>query len=189
MSNSPDGKAYIVGHGASRPEAIQAWMLGDEVYLARVEPTQDAIADGQKWEFWGGDDSGWVRGDVKKAQPILTWENHTGVVTMTYHAALKKYILVVSTASIYPSMTKPDTYILESDKITGPWNYVTYMAEFGSEAYFVNFPSKFLGADVMSSDEDDASYYGGFLSYSANFAMRKIKNPNPPGSGYHWSLQ
>ncbi len=30
MQHSPDGKAYIVGHGAARPEAVQAWMLGDQ---------------------------------------------------------------------------------------------------------------------------------------------------------------
>ena len=32
-----------------------------------------------------------------------------------------------------------------------------------------------------------ASLYNFMLSFSANFADRKA--PNPPGSGYHWSLQ
>ena len=54
LEHSPDGKAYIVGHGASRPEAIQAWMLGDAVYMARVNPTIDDIADRAKWEFYSG---------------------------------------------------------------------------------------------------------------------------------------
>ena len=49
---SPDGKAYLVGHGASRPEAIQAWMLGDEIYMARVEPTVEAIGSKENWEFY-----------------------------------------------------------------------------------------------------------------------------------------
>jgi hypothetical protein len=31
-----------------------------------------------------------------------------------------------------------------------------------------------------------AAFYDFFLSYSADFASGK---PNPPGSGYHWSLQ
>ena len=31
-----------------------------------------------------------------------------------------------------------------------------------------------------------AAYYNFYLSYSADFASG---TPNPPGSGYHWSLQ
>ena len=43
-----------------------------------------------------------------------------GVVTMTYFAALRKYVLCISTATFYPSMTRQfDTYFLESDSITG----------------------------------------------------------------------
>ena len=49
MEHSPDGKAYIVGHGATSPESIQAWMLGDQVYMARVTPTVEDIADKSKW--------------------------------------------------------------------------------------------------------------------------------------------
>ena len=43
-----------MGHGASSPGAIQAWMLGDEVYMARVTPTVANIADKTKWEFYAG---------------------------------------------------------------------------------------------------------------------------------------
>eukprot|EP01045_Picozoa_sp_COSAG04_P006306 COSAG04_NODE_307_length_17238_cov_17.860260_6_plen_71_part_00 len=47
---------------------------------------------------------------------------------MTYFEPLKKYVLSISTATIYPMMTHQfDTYFLESDDITGPWSYVTYM--------------------------------------------------------------
>lgn len=46
LEHSPDGKAYIVGHGASKPDSIQAWMLGDEVYLARADATPEAMEDG-----------------------------------------------------------------------------------------------------------------------------------------------
>ena len=37
-----------------------------------------------------------------------------------------------------------------------------------------------------ASEPDAQSYYELFLSYSANFAGGY--QPNPPGSGYHWSL-
>ena len=65
-----------------------------------------------------------------------------GVVTMTYFQGIKKYILSISTSTLYPSMTHQfDTYFLEADTITGPWSYVTYMRQFGPEAYFVNHVS------------------------------------------------
>ena len=68
-----------------------------------------------------------------------------GCVTMTYDAPLKKYLMCVTdggnTAGYY------NTYILESDQITGPWKLVTYMKHFGEQAYFVNIPSKFIAAD------------------------------------------
>eukprot|EP01065_Artemidia_motanka_P002181 TRINITY_DN11028_c0_g1_i1.p1 TRINITY_DN11028_c0_g1~~TRINITY_DN11028_c0_g1_i1.p1 ORF type:complete len:586 (+),score=99.03 TRINITY_DN11028_c0_g1_i1:71-1828(+) len=181
LEHSPDGKAYIVGHGATNPGNVQAWMLGDEVYLARVEPTVEAIGNGSQWEFWAGA-GGWVQGDVSSAKPIAAWNRRMGVVTMTYFAPLRKYVMTVSTATKYPSMVGPfDTYFLESDQITGPWSLVSYNAQFGPEAYFVNFPSKFLAAELSGNA------FHGFLSYSANFAFHHTANP--PGSGYHWSLQ
>ena len=67
-----------------------------------------------------GDSAVWVKGNLSAAVPLITWNNHTGVVTMTYHPTIRKYILVVSTADHYPSMTQEfDTYFLESDSITG----------------------------------------------------------------------
>ena len=118
--------------------------------------------------FLQGTDAKWVTGDVKQAEPLVEWTNHTGVVTMTYFPALKKYIMCISTASIYPMMTHQfDTYFLESDSITGPWSYVTYMSMFGPEAYFVHHPSKFSAKQANSS----AKVYDAFLMYSANFAF------------------
>jgi len=187
MEHSPDGKAYLVGHGATRPEAIQAWMLGDEIYMARVVPTIANIADKSNWEFYAGghgSDAKWVKGDVVKAAPLVEWANHTGVVTMTYMAAIKKYVLTISTATVYPMMTHEfDTYFLESDSITGPWHYVTYMSKFGPEAYFVNHPSKFMA----KAADTQARTYDTFLMYSANFAFKN--GSNPPNSGYHMNLQ
>jgi hypothetical protein len=74
------------------------------------------------------------------------------------------------------------TYILESSRLTGPWRLVTYMRNFGEQAYFVNFPSKFIGADGKTA----------WLCYSANFAPdwnnEKIKSV-PPGSRYGLVLE
>eukprot|EP00656_Telonema_subtile_P047417 TRINITY_DN5443_c0_g1_i3.p1 TRINITY_DN5443_c0_g1~~TRINITY_DN5443_c0_g1_i3.p1 ORF type:complete len:258 (+),score=47.91 TRINITY_DN5443_c0_g1_i3:78-851(+) len=187
LEHSPDGKAYLVGHGAVRPESIQAWMLGDEVYMARVTPDPASVANRAEWEFYAGGsgaDAKWVRGDVEQAKPLIVWNNHTGVVTMTYMPGIKKYVLTVSTASYYPYMTKQfDTYFLESDSITGPWAYVNYNAEFGPEAYFVHHPSKFLAARANTT----AKVFDAFLMYSANFAFSQ--GSMPPNSGYHMNLQ
>ena len=188
LEHSPDGKAYLVGHGATSPESIQAWMLGDQVYMARVTPTVADIADKSKWEFYAGGHGAsakWVTGDVSLAKPLVDWTNHTGVVTMTYFAGIKKFVLSISTATIYPYMTHQfDTYFLESDAITGPWSYVTYMSMFGPEAYFVNHPSKFSAKQANTT----AKTYDAFLMYSANFAFHS-KGILPPNSAYHMNLQ
>jgi hypothetical protein len=240
-------------------------LQGDQVYLARVDPLIETINNGSAYEFYAGGSGGnasWVNG-ISNAQPLFTWENHTGVVTMSYHPALQKYIMVVGTPTDSPSMVGPfDVYFLESDNITGPWSYISYLSQFGPEAYFVHFPSKFLASSLYKSpatrtkyrhqslksadlkarsraptkkpcgmaaavtatsrataqsvctyqhtiddltsewcdvdattvpisNEIGASlqlYYNAFLSYSANFAYSG-SGANPPGSGYHWSLQ
>jgi hypothetical protein len=90
----------------------------------------------------------------------------------------------ISTATVYPMMTHQfDTYFLESDSVTGPFSYVTYMSEFGPEAYFVNHPSKF----AASQADIHARTFDAFLMFSANFAFRH--GNNPPNSNYHMNLQ
>jgi len=189
LEHSPDGKMYIVGHGANRSAAHQSWMQGDQVYLARVDPTVEAVNNLSRWEFYAGgdrDDPLWITGEVEAAQPLFTWPNHTGVVTMTYLPALAKFVMCVSTPTFTPYTTQQfDTYFLEADSITGPFRMVSYLSEFGPQAYFVNIPSKFLPAHPTS--ESSLRYYEAYLSYSANFDYRH--GANPPGSGYHWSLQ
>ena len=56
------------------------------------------IDDKTKWEFYAGGHGGaakWVAGDVSKATPLVEFTNHTGSTTMTYFAAIKKYVLTV----------------------------------------------------------------------------------------------
>jgi hypothetical protein len=187
MELSPDGKAYLIGHGGAPSPNIQAWMLGDNIHMARVVPTVANIADKSKWEFYAGGngaDAKWVTGDISAALPILDWVHHTGTTTMTYFPGIKKYILTTSTATNWPMMTEQfDTYFMESDSITGPWSYVTYMSKFGPEAYFVNHPSKFSAARANTTSKS----YDAFLMYSANFAYHN--GAIPPNSGYHMNLQ
>ena len=187
MEHSPDGKAYLVAHGASdgknRRFGYNSWITGDEIYLARVTPGIENMNDAAKYEFFAGHGFlGRPRWSHKllDAKPIAAWRDHMGCVTMTYNAPLKKYLMCVTdggnTAGYYSS------YILESDRITGPWKMAQYLHHFGEQAYFVNIPAKFISADGRTI----------WLCYAANFAANwngmKIKS-NPAGSRYAMCLQ
>ena len=188
MKYSPDGKAYMLGMGAltddpkPRPcirpltpgkfemhtdceegfdHANLSWITADQVYLSRVTPSPETINNIKAYEFFAGHDKKgqaiWTR-DFKKIKPLLDWNNNMGCVTATYVPGLKKYLMCVTDG--WPTCTKMSSYILEADKITGPWKMITYMKNFGVQAYFLNFPSKFMSEDGKNM----------WLCYSANFA-------------------
>ena len=188
MQYSPDGKAYLLAHGADTNDTKyrfwnDSWITGDQVYLLRVTPTIENINDRSKYEYYGGKDKKgkpvWTN-DFTKIKPLLEWNNNMGCVTATYNAALKKYLMCVTDGG--NTVSQMNTYILESDNLTGPWKLVTYMKDFGEQAYFVNIPSKFISKDGKTA----------WLLYSSNFATDvngvKIK-VNPPGSHYGFVLQ
>jgi len=151
---APDGRLYIVGHGGESPLTHQSWMQGDSVYMARTVAVPDpaTVNSASAWEFYaGGSGAGGPTWDssIAAAKPLALWPTRGGVTTMSYHPVLKKYIMVISTPTVSPSMVGPfDTYFLESDYITGPWSYIAYIPQFGPEAYFVHIPSKFMGGEV-----------------------------------------
>jgi hypothetical protein len=105
---------------------------------------------------------------------LLRWDDHLGCVTVTYNAALKKYLLCVTdghtTGSAY------DTAILEADTITGPWRLISYLEAFGRNAYFCNIPSKFINQNGTRM----------WLSYSATFTGHTA---NPKGSQYAFCVR
>lgn len=188
MEHSPDGKAYLVAFGAEKDDskpryANLSWISGDQIYLIRVVPSTENINDESKYEYFAGhDEKGgpiWSY-DFEDIKPLLEWNNNMGCVTITYNAPLKKYLMCVTDG--WPTVAKMNSYILESDKITGPWRLVTYMKEFGEQGYFLNFPSKFISEDG----------YTLWLCYSANFSQGwnniQLKT-NPPGSRYGLVLQ
>ena len=183
MEHSPDGKAYLLGMGAEENDAKPrfanlSWISADQVYLARVTPRPETINDLKAYEFFAGHDAAgkpvWTA-DFGKIRPLLDWNNHMGCVTATYVPGLKKYLMCVTNG--WPTTGKMHSYILEADQLTGPWRLVTYMKDFGEQAYFLNFPSKFISADGKRL----------WLCYSANFAAeangQKLKF-NPPGGRY-----
>jgi len=204
MKYSPDGKAYLLGMGAvandSKPRpcikpvtggfeiqscddkdfdhANLSWITADQIYLARVTPSPETINDLKSYEFFAGYDKAgkplWTN-DFKKIKPLIEWNNNMGCVTATYVSGLKKYLMCVTDG--WPTVSKMSSYILEADVITGPWRMVTYMKNLGEQAYFLNFPSKFISKDSRTL----------WLCYSANFSRgwNGVKlNFNPPGGRY-----
>jgi hypothetical protein len=187
LQHSQDGYAYLIAHGAEKsdPEprpANLSWITGDQIYLLRVKPSPETINDRGSYEYFGGVEHGkpvWVR-DFTRIRPLLEWNNHTGCVTATYNAPLRKYLMCITDGRT--TISRFDTYILEADAIHGPWKLVSYMHDFGEQAYFVNFPAKFIGGDGRSA----------WLLYAANFTNGYLNTryrSNPPGSRYGMCFQ
>ena len=76
-----------------------------------------------------------------------------------------RYLTVISTPSDSPqTQANFSTYILESDKPTGPFKMLVFLKNLGPQAYFVNFPSGFLAKEKGA----DGSYEA-VLSWSQNW--------------------
>src|SRR5262249_52987742 len=109
MEHSPDGKAYLVAHGASGPQGWANWIAGDAIHLLRVTPSPQTMNDSAAYEYFGGHDASgqpsWTR-NFADIQPLLRWDQHLGCVTATYNAPLGRYLLCVSRPSDgYQSMS------------------------------------------------------------------------------------
>ena len=188
MAYSPDGKAYMVAHGADIDDKMprfwnQSWITGDQIYLLRVTPSLVNINDITKWEFYGGKDGRgndvWTS-DFNDIRPLLEWNNNMGCVTITYNAPLGKYLMCVTDGG--NTVSKMNTYILEAGSLTGDWKIIAYLKDFGEQAYFVNIPSKFISPDGRTM----------WLMYSGNFATNwngEAIKANPPGSHYGLVMQ
>jgi hypothetical protein len=166
-----------------RPNANNSWVSGDQAYLVRVTPSPESINDRSQYEYFAGCDARsnplWTR-DFAAIKPIMQWEDNAGCVTMTWNHPLKKYFMCVTyggTAGGYQQ--NYDSYLLESDAITGPWRLVTYLKDFGPQGYFVNLPSKFISRDGLTL----------WLCYSANWQPKPGSVSNPPGTRYALCLQ
>ncbi|VGO20400.1 DUF4185 domain-containing protein [Pontiella sulfatireligans] len=196
MEHSPDGKAYLVGHGAANDDvdprvANNSWVTGDAVYMARVTPSIENMNDRSKYEYFAGhDDKGaaiWTK-DYEAIKPVFSWNNHAGIVTATYNPGLKKYFMCITDGHIgHTSRKEYTSYILESDKLTGPWDIVAHMPKFGPQAYFLNIPSKFI------SDDGATMWLCSSANYMAGNEKRNdpeyVRNTTPPGCAYALSLQ
>lgn len=168
LEHSPDGYAYLVGHGDGSGPNPASWVSGDAVYLARVRPTPDGINDPASWEFYAGGglqcSPRWSR-SLQDCEPIVSWPGHLGNVSITYLPAHQRFVMCVTDG--WPTIKKMDSYILEASTLEGPWRLVAHLEEFGPQGYFLNIPSKFATADGRA-----------WLVFSANYTNHLL------GSGF-----
>jgi len=183
MEHSPDGLAYLVGHGSALKEGRPAWIKGDQVHLCRVKPSEKTINDAAAYEFFAGLDEDknarWDRG-ISNAKPVIEWQGKIGHVAITYVAPLNRYLMCVTDGG--NTIEKYNSYILEADNVHGPWRIVSYLKDFGEQGYFLNVPSKFISKDGKSA----------WLCYSANFTNHYLETSweaKPKGSRYALCLQ
>ena len=117
MEHSPDGYAYLVGHGTTRPHRRRTWISGDAIFLARVRPHPERINDLGSWEFFSGFDNAIPRwcSDVSASEPIARWDGHAGSVAVTWFAGLSRFVMAVTDggAAIGPM----SSYFLESEHL------------------------------------------------------------------------
>ncbi len=182
MGHSPDGHAYLIGHGATDATSELGWIKGDQANLCRLKPGVETINDRAAYTFFGGlDDAGapmWTH-DLAACRPIIEWPGRIGHVTVTYNAALGRYLMCVTDGG--DTISTFDSYILESESLTGPWRIVVYLEDFGEQAYFLNFPSKFISGDGMTA----------WLCLSANYTNHHLNTSHradPAGAKYAMSL-
>ncbi len=145
MEHSPDGKAYILAHGAQendpkprpcvRPgkpgelfEIVDncddpkfnhgnlSWISADQVYLARVIPSPETINDLKAWEFFAGHD--------EAGEPIWTYnfDHINPLLEWNNHmgCATATYVpglnkYLMCVTDGWPTTARMTSYILEAD--------------------------------------------------------------------------
>ena len=185
--------AYMVAHGADPGIQIAAhnsWIQGDNIYLIRIlmpngtnaaanaaylntHTNWQYFARDGKWMNWDKNNLAGVYANIKA---IARWPKRLGNVSMTYNAALGKYMMVMSRV-VTGNKDIMDAMVLESDAITGPFRLVQYLPSFGVRAYFLNIPSKFISDDGLTM----------WLSFSANYWWHTPSSF--PGAVYGWCLR
>lgn len=188
MRQSPDGHAYLVGHGTDNPRSRAAWICGDGAWLARARPDPhrpEWLNDPKAWTFFSGfsgpDDRGeavWVA-EVSASKPLIHWPGRIGHVTATWIPGLSRFLMCVTDGR--DTISAFNSYILEAPSITGPWSLVTWMEKFGEQGYFLNFPSKFVSRSGTKA----------WLAFSANFTNHHLglaHEDRPTGAKYALSL-
>lgn len=185
LEHSPDGFAYLVGHGTYDSEGIANWCSGDAISLARVRPSVSSMNDPGAWEFFSGHDENgapvWSN-NFARIQPIIRWPGGAGCVNITYHPVLKRFFGFIC-GGWYDGDAGPyNLWVVESKNLTGPWFTVSLLrGSFGGQGYFVCMPGKFNRGDSRKI----------VLFYSSNWSLTRLGLPatvDSTGPGGNYSL-
>jgi len=181
QEHSPDGKLYFVSNGGTATDFGSDHINDDQVYLCRVAASAAGINNLANWEFYSGNGN-WSH-TLSDGKPIFEWKNKVSGATMTWNPGLNKFLMFVflngyTITNNHIEFGEFDSYVLESDAMTGPWKLVHYFPSFGKQGYYPNLPSKFISSDGRNA----------WLWYGANFSPFD-REQDPPGGGYHLSEQ
>ncbi|HEY3704769.1 MAG TPA: hypothetical protein VGL22_06875 [Terracidiphilus sp.] len=180
LEHSPDGYAYLAGHGTYSPDGIANWSSGDAISLGRVRPSPETMNDPAAWEFYAGGER-WTR-DFSRIRPIIEWPGGAGCVNITWLPVAKRYFAFACGGWADGDAGQYNLWVLESENITGPWFTVTVLwGAGGGQPYFVCMPGKF------NRTHPDRIV----LFYSANWRKGRSgvhESSDPVGPGGTYSL-
>ena len=181
LEHSPDGRAYMVAFGNLAGQGHLNWILGDAIFLGRTDPHRGDLCDAASWEWFAG--SGAVTAwsaEAANATPIFAWPRSVGQVSMTYFPGVDRYLMCVSYAR--RDAVPTTSYLLDGPAPWGPWTMIGQWEKFGQQAYFLNFPSRFIAPDGETA----------WLCYSANHTGQYADDngivEDPVGSRYAMCL-
>ena len=160
------------------------WETGDNIFLARAP--RDSVSDRSTWEFFASHGEGsseiahpeWSR-EESAARPILRDPGRVGHPTMTYVAAIDRFLLTYGTDSVPHTLSTPkeealaswdkraELMVLEGPTPWGPWSLVHHDPswEYPHTPYLPQVPPKWL-------DEDG---YGGWMIFSGDWVVGDLK--------------
>jgi hypothetical protein len=183
LEHSPDGYAYLAGHGTYEAEGISNWCSGDAISMARVRPSPQTVNDPASWEFFCGNDVSnhpiWSN-DFSRIAPLIGWPGGAGCVNITYQPALRKYFGFLCGGWADGDSGNYNIWVVESDALTGPWFSIACLrGACGGQPYFVCMPAKFNCTDSRKIT----------IFYSANWRKDRLgvpssKDANGPGGAY-----
>ncbi len=140
-----------------------SWETGSHVFLARAP--KKTLLNRKTWEFYAGvgGDPAWIR-DEHRARSVHSDHGHVGHPTMTYNAALGRFLLAYSSDVVPHSMATPpqiaeatwhrarELVLLEGPTPWGPWGLVHHESFWEGDhvAYLPQLPGKWFSADGMA---------------------------------------
>lgn len=160
------------------------WETGDNIFLARAPKA--TVGDRSTWEFFASHGEGassienprWSSRE-DESRPILRDPGRIGHPTMTYSAAIGRFILTYGTDSVPHTLNTPhdvakstwdkraELHVLEGPTPWGPWGLVHHDPawEYPHTPYLPQVPTKWLDPDGM----------GGWMIFSGDWVVGNMK--------------